>query len=155
VYAYPADLQETADDFSAGPAVLQGIVTLSAYQDPTVFAIDVSAVVSEALSSGVDAVAFRMQIDPDTTSDINQAFIDAVDSDPSTKPSLTIGEAPPLPGDLDGDGDVDLYDLAELMGTYGSCTGEPDYIPLADIDGSGCVDLPDLAALLGNYGTGT
>jgi hypothetical protein len=51
--------------------------------------------------------------------------------------------------DLDCDGDVDLSDLAELMGQYGTC-GEPP----ADFDGSGCVDLPDLAELLGHYHCG-
>ena len=59
------------------------------------------------------------------------------------------------PCDLDGDCDVDLADLAELLGAYGHCAGEPQYNPDADFDDSGCVDLPDLAELLGNYGCGT
>ena len=58
----------------------------------------------------------------------------------------------PLVGDLDGDGDVDLSDLATLLAAYGACEGDPSYNPLADLDGSGCVDLADLAALLANYG---
>lgn len=57
----------------------------------------------------------------------------------------------PLPGDLDGDGDVDLTDLAGLLAAYGTCVGDPNYNPAADIDGSGCVDLPDLAILLSHY----
>jgi hypothetical protein len=52
-----------------------------------------------------------------------------------------------LPGDLDGDGDVDLADLASLLADYGcvgaDCTG--------DIDGDGDTDLSDLAELLANY----
>jgi len=59
-----------------------------------------------------------------------------------------------IPGDLDGDGDVDLGDLAELLAAYGSCDGDPDYNPDADLDDSGCVDLSDLALLLSNYGYG-
>ena len=58
-------------------------------------------------------------------------------------------------GDVDGDGDVDLSDLAALLGSYGDCEGDPDYNPAADFDDSGCVDLSDLATLLGNYGYGT
>ncbi len=59
-----------------------------------------------------------------------------------------------LAGDLDGDGDVDLSDLAALLTAYGRCAGDPGYNPAADLDNSGCVDLPDLATLLANYGAG-
>ena len=57
-----------------------------------------------------------------------------------------------IPGDLDGDGDVDLTDLADLLGSYGLCQGDAFYNPAADFDVSGCVDISDLAVLLGNYG---
>ena len=59
------------------------------------------------------------------------------------------------PCDLDGDCDVDLADLAELLGAYGCCQGDACYNADADFDGSGCIDLSDLAELLGNYGCGT
>jgi hypothetical protein len=68
--------------------------------------------------------------------------------------AVSLAEPEPIPGDLDGDGDVDLTDLARLLAAYGSCVGDPDYDPAADLDGSGCVDLPDLAILLSHYGEG-
>lgn len=62
-------------------------------------------------------------------------------------PAVDVG----VPGDLDGDGDVDLADLAILLADYectgGGCAG--------DIDGDGDTDLADLATLLANYGFGT
>ncbi|MFQ5805223.1 MAG: WD40/YVTN/BNR-like repeat-containing protein [Phycisphaerae bacterium] len=58
-------------------------------------------------------------------------------------------------GDVDGDGDVDLNDLAALLAAYGTCTNDPGYNPAADLDDSGCLDLADLAILLANYGAGT
>ncbi len=54
-------------------------------------------------------------------------------------------------GDLDGDSDVDLADLAQLLGNYGTTSGAA--YEDGDLDGDGDVDLADLAALLAVYGT--
>jgi hypothetical protein len=56
------------------------------------------------------------------------------------------------PGDLDGDHDVDLADLARLLAAYGACQGDADYDAAADLDGNSCVNLSDLAILLAGYG---
>ncbi len=58
----------------------------------------------------------------------------------------------PLVGDLDGDGDVDLADLSELLESFGLCAGDLGYNPDADLDGDNCVGLGDLSALLENFG---
>ena len=58
----------------------------------------------------------------------------------------------PCPGDVDGDRDVDIADLAALLAVYGSCAGDPNFLPEADFDDSGCVQLSDLATLLAHYG---
>ncbi len=54
------------------------------------------------------------------------------------------------PGDLDGDGDVDLSDLAQLLSNYGMTAGA--VYEDGDLDGDGDVDLSDLAELLAHYG---
>ncbi|GMU80534.1 MAG: hypothetical protein AMXMBFR47_04050 [Planctomycetota bacterium] len=65
--------------------------------------------------------------------------------------SLISGGAPPCPGDLDGDGQVGLSDLAALLSNFGTPGGAtPDQ---GDLDGDGDVDLSDLAILLGAFGT--
>ncbi len=58
---------------------------------------------------------------------------------------------PDCPGDLDGDQDVDLTDLSQLLANYGT-SGGANYED-GDLDGDGDVDLTDLSALLSVYGT--
>jgi hypothetical protein len=53
-------------------------------------------------------------------------------------------------GDVDHDGDVDLADLAQLLGSYGMTSGA--CFEDGDQDYDGDVDLADLAELLGAYG---
>lgn len=55
-----------------------------------------------------------------------------------------------LPGDLDGDCDVDLADLAQLLANYGVTSGA--VYEDGDLDLDGDVDLADLAALLAVFG---
>jgi len=57
---------------------------------------------------------------------------------------------PTCPGDLDGDNDIDLSDLSQLLAHYGTTSGA-EYED-GDIDGDGDVDLSDLSALLSVYG---
>jgi hypothetical protein len=67
-------------------------------------------------------------------------------------PQEIAGWSPPCMGDLDGDGDVDLSDLAALRAIYGLCAGDPGCAPEADLDGDNCVSLSNLAELLADYG---
>lgn len=54
-------------------------------------------------------------------------------------------------GDLDGDVDVDLSDLAQLLAHYGTQSGATYW--MGDLDGDEDVDLSDLAVLLAWYRT--
>ena len=55
------------------------------------------------------------------------------------------------PGDLNGDLAINIQDLAELLGNYGTTTGASPQE--GDLDCDGDIDLSDLAALLAVYGT--
>lgn len=56
----------------------------------------------------------------------------------------------PILGDLNGDGSVNGFDLALLLGAWGRCPAPPAECP-ADLDGNGAVNGIDLALLLGNW----
>lgn len=55
-----------------------------------------------------------------------------------------------LAGDLDRDGDVDITDLATLLGHFGMPSGATSGD--GDLDGDTDVDISDLSALLSNFG---
>ena len=56
-----------------------------------------------------------------------------------------------LLGDLDHNGSVNISDLAQLLGNYGTTSGAT--YEDGDLNGDGAVTLPDLAELLAAYGT--
>jgi endonuclease/exonuclease/phosphatase family metal-dependent hydrolase len=64
---------------------------------------------------------------------------------------FTLPGSEDMPGDLDGDGDVDQSDLGILLANWG-CSGGG--CP-GDCDGDGDTDQADLGILLANFGTGT
>ena len=67
-----------------------------------------------------------------------------------TSAGATLTVSTPCPGDLDGDLDVDLTDLAVMLTNFGTSSGA---LPSdGDLDGDGDVDLADLALQLSNFG---
>lgn len=57
-----------------------------------------------------------------------------------------------LSGDVNGDGTVDLTDLALLLSAFGQCAGDAAYNAGADFDATGCIELGDLTIHLANFG---
>ncbi len=61
---------------------------------------------------------------------------------------------PACSGDVDGDGDVDVFDFADLAEAFGSSSGGASYNPDADLNGDGSVDVFDFADLAEDFGCG-
>jgi hypothetical protein len=61
---------------------------------------------------------------------------------------MFITPAPPVPGDVNGDGRVDEMDLLNLFKDWGLCPAPPEECP-SDLNGDGVVDAMDLLYLLG------
>ncbi len=61
---------------------------------------------------------------------------------------FAVPEPPACPGDLTGDGLVDLDDLDDLLAHFGDC----GTVGGEDINGDGCVNLSDLSLILSVFG---
>jgi hypothetical protein len=55
-------------------------------------------------------------------------------------------------GDVNGDGTVNIFDLAAVGIAYGSSPGDANWNPAADLTGDGGIDIFDLATVGLNYG---
>jgi uncharacterized repeat protein (TIGR01451 family) len=56
-----------------------------------------------------------------------------------------------MPGDLNGDNDLDADDRAILRASLGSCTGDARFTSQADYDSNGCIDYSDYRAWYNLY----
>ena len=56
-----------------------------------------------------------------------------------------------IPGDVDADRDVDIFDIVAIVTAYGSAEGDPEYVPNYDINDDGKVDIFDIVIASGNY----
>lgn len=57
-----------------------------------------------------------------------------------------------IPGDVNRDGVVDIFDLSKVGRAFGSFEGDPDYDIEADINEDGIVDMRDIAIVAVHYG---
>jgi len=57
-----------------------------------------------------------------------------------------------IPGDVDGDFDVDIYDVVKMCSAYGYGKGDPEYDPNCDTDSDGYVDIFDIVIACSHYG---
>jgi hypothetical protein len=57
-----------------------------------------------------------------------------------------------LPGDLNGDGVVDMQDLLIIINGFRLTTGAPGFNPVADVNGDGVVNVFDLVLVAKNFG---
>lgn len=143
VYSYPADLQESSDDFGAGPAKLVTTVKVPPYQESS-FQLNVTEAVVDAVRNGGGRLALRFQIAPESPHDANQAFMDIDDSDNTTKPTLMTPTV--AYGDDNADGAIDLTDYAGfpfcLLGPGQQASSD---CRVFDFDVDGDVDAVDAA----------
>ena len=57
-----------------------------------------------------------------------------------------------IPGDLDGDKDVDIFDIVRIATAYSTTIGEPAYQPNSDVDDNGIINIFDVVIAATRYG---
>jgi len=57
-----------------------------------------------------------------------------------------------LPGDFDGDKDVDIFDIVRMTGVYGVGQSDPEYDPNSDVEDDGDIDIFDVVIAADHYG---
>jgi hypothetical protein len=62
---------------------------------------------------------------------------------------------PPIPGDCNGDGKVNIFDIIILGKAFGSNTTSPNWDARADMNNDGKVDVFDLVIIARHFGEGT
>lgn len=58
----------------------------------------------------------------------------------------------PLPGDIDADGQVNVFDVFVIAESWNTQVGEALYNPAADLDGDGVINVFDIFVLAENWG---
>lgn len=66
---------------------------------------------------------------------------------------FAIGSGSPLPGDFNGDNQVDLVDIANLLLHLNTLSGQAGYDALYDVNGDGAINFFDLVWVCRYYGT--
>ena len=105
----------------------------------------------ETLEANLDPQGVRTVCLPDTPTNQGRLRVLARDGDGNTGGDISgpiIIEGDGIQGDVDGDGDVDVEDILEILSQW-LC----DQDCSADVDGNGAVDVTDILLALANYGS--
>jgi hypothetical protein len=57
-----------------------------------------------------------------------------------------------IKGDVDGDFDVDIYDVVRITGIYQSKRGDPEFNPNSDLDDDDEITIYDVVRCTSHYG---
>jgi hypothetical protein len=65
---------------------------------------------------------------------------------------LLVKAAPDIPGDINGDGVVDVFDVVIIAVAYGTEPGDPNWNPQADLNIDNIIDIGDLVIWADHFG---
>jgi len=82
------------------------------------------------------------------------SVVEAIPRESATGDNMLVGSTilVTIPGDVNGDRQVDIFDIVFMAGGYGTSAGQPKFNATCDIDGDGDIDIFDIVIAAGNYG---
>lgn len=132
---------------------LQGVPVALEVQDPQLTPIVIRS--RETNINGSYELTFRLSDGPR----IGNYTVHATASYEALKATaetvFVYGYVEGIPGDVDGDGDVDIYDIVIICAAYGSQPRDPNWDPRADIaEPYNKIDIYDVVVACSHYGEG-
>ncbi len=133
-------------------------------QGSMIEAVNVTVYVNEdSLGSQFDLVSSGVTATYDFTWDTTgfekgnytvSAAVDALPGESTTEDNTLVGSTIfiTIPGDVNGDRQVDIFDIVLMAGGYGTSEGQPKFNANCDIDGDADIDIFDIVIAAGNYG---
>jgi hypothetical protein len=107
-------------------------------------------------SGTVAVIEFQVMADNVKNSTLHISDVVLVDNSSQALPFTTADGSftnlKTLPGDLNQDGVVDIYDAQLAANAFGTKDGDPNWNPAADFDDNGEVDIFDLILIAQNFG---
>jgi hypothetical protein len=119
---------------------------------PSWYQWDVTARVQEWINAPAGNYGWLIKAQNES-SHLQDQFYQADTANSMYRPKLIISDyADPVPGDISGDGSVDVVDLLYFVDSFGSlCQVDRNFDPLCDFNSDGIVDVVDLLTFVQDY----
>jgi hypothetical protein len=145
---YPANVTVTVEN--QGDKTEQVVVTLcanSSYVDSRVITLDAGESRNLTFTWDTEGFSYGLYL-LNATAQLQFADDDDTGDNTRVEGCMLVTIA----GDVDGDHDVDIFDVVKIASCYGTEKGQPGYVANYDINDDGKIDIFDVVIANGNYG---
>jgi chitodextrinase len=118
---------------------------------PCWYAFDVTARVQAWINNPSDNYGWLIKCTNEALNNQDE-FVSSDSPDAAHRPKLVISDLPTqVPGDINGDGNVDAADILIMADSWGTRVGEPNFDLRCDLNGDNSVDVSDLLILAAHW----
>lgn len=112
-----------------------------------------SAMLSYGLDRTTQSFASYPRVYTDNASAIAYTAISYAGTQATAGGSASFVAHAKVGGDVNGDGDVNIFDVGLVLGAYGSTPSSPRWNPNADFNNDGSIGIDDVSIVLANFDT--